>query len=409
MSGATSAAGERGRSAPRRRATAVGLAAAGVERLAARAVARRARPRSPGRRRRRPRRRGSRARASRRSGSTGAPAGERGADRLGDQPRAVECRRRRRGWRSASPPPAARRCASRSGRSGPPRPSRRRTGSVGASAMLLAVGQRRAGGRRPCRTRRTITRSAPCSRHASSTSQVPRMLVSNVASGRAVRGPDERLRGEVEDAVDLVLGQRPRDQALARRCRRGRRRRGLEARASPAPSAAGSSRWTARPRAPPARAARLTSQAPSSPCAAGDEHRAASSVAHSFHGARSAGPQVVEQRPRPCRCPCSPRSPRGGTRAGCPRRPAAPAARARARCRARSTLEHRGSKQKKPPLTQCSLRGFSANPRDDPVAVELGDAELELGPDDGHRRGGAVARVEARAAPSRSMSATPSA
>ena len=52
----------------------------------------------------------------------------------------------------------------------------------------------------------------------------------------------------------------------------------------------------------------------------------------------------------------------------------------------RSSSSTDGSKQKKPPLTQCSLRGFSTKPADDAVAVQLRDAELELGPHDGHRR-----------------------
>ena len=35
-------------------------------------------------------------------------------------------------------------------------------------------------------------------------------------------------------------------------------------------------------------------------------------------------------------------------------------------------------------MTQCSARGFSWKPRDAVVAVELRDAELQLGPHDGH-------------------------
>ena len=54
---------------------------------------------------------------------------------------------------------------------------------------------------------------------------------------------------------------------------------------------------------------------------------------------------------------------------------------------------------KKPPLTHCSARGFSRKPRHAAVvAVDLRDAELQLGPHDRHRRQVAVARGAPRAA-----------
>ena len=53
-------------------------------------------------------------------------------------------------------------------------------------------------------------------------------------------------------------------------------------------------------------------------------------------------------------------------------RPAARAARARARCRAPDSRGTRRSKQKKPPLIQCSERGFSRKPVTRSSRVELG-------------------------------------
>ena len=86
-------------------------------------------------------------------------------------------------------------------------------------------------------------------------------------------------------------------------------------------------------------------------------------------------------------------------RAAARRRRAARAARARARGRARGSARISGSSTKKPPLTQCSARGFSWNPVTRSSRVEHGDAERQLGPHDGHRRErarGGVARGERR-------------
>ena len=45
-------------------------------------------------------------------------------------------------------------------------------------------------------------------------------------------------------------------------------------------------------------------------------------------------------------------------------------------------------------MTQCSERGFSLKAAHQTVAVELGHAELQLGPDDGHARERSVSGVE---------------
>ena len=70
-------------------------------------------------------------------------------------------------------------------------------------------------------------------------------------------------------------------------------------------------------------------------------------------------------------------------------------------------VEEGGSKQKNPPLTQWSSRGFSSNASTRSSSVQLGDAELERGRTtvtvaDRRVRGGTHSA-------SRSMSATPSA
>ena len=58
----------------------------------------------------------------------------------------------------------------------------------------------------------TIRFGRPLRRQASSNSQVPSMFERNVPSRVAQRVLDDRLRGEVEDGVDLVLGEHPLDQ-----------------------------------------------------------------------------------------------------------------------------------------------------------------------------------------------------
>ena len=97
------------------------------------------------------------------------------------------------------------------------------------------------------------------------------------------------------------------------------------------------------------------------------------------------------------------------TRAGRRRRPAAPAARARARCRPRTRRARTVSKQKNPPLTQCSLRGFSLEAAHHPVAVELRRRRTAgaAGPPSSSPRRRAPEWWASSA--SRSMSATPSA
>ena len=154
-----------------------------------------------------------------------------------------------------------------------------------------------------------------------------------------------------------------------RRCRRARRRPAARAHRDSAERAASSRRITVTARRPPSSAA--DQPAAEQPVGAGDQRRALGQAS----GGRSVPqlprrppcrPQVVEQHRVLVRVHAVPealvaeRAQLAG--GGQPRR----AARARAPSRSSSTSSTDGSKQKKPPLTQCSLRGFSTNPRTTP-------------------------------------------
>ena len=149
-------------------------------------------------------------------------AGERGRHRLGHQPRgvgvaaAVQVREPRDRDRELPRVPVG--AGEQVGR----RPSRRRRGRSAPAGSARDTGARPMD-RRPCpRRRRSPARRRGAGRPRAAAS-VPRMFVSNVETWGAVGGGDDRLRGEVEHVLDLVLGQRPLDQAGRRRCRHGRR------------------------------------------------------------------------------------------------------------------------------------------------------------------------------------------
>jgi len=136
--------------------------------------------------------------------------------------------------------------------------------------------------------------------------------------------------------LQAYVALRP-DEQMTFAVRRGAREIALNARTRTEMPAANraAARWEATKPWPPVTRARVTAPAPRS------RPRSARAPRRRSRGRRG--------RRRPCRCPCSPRSPRGGRRAARRRRPALVAARARARCprrgkrgrRARNRGNHR--------------------------------------------------------------------
>ena len=146
------------------------------------------------------------------------------------------------------------------------------------------------------------------SRRSAAATRSPRRRSSGPRGGRRrrLRCSDQRARDQL--AVAEVAARRASTSAVDPVQREPRQRR----------VAAVEADRPARPR----RAAPRQSQAPAKPCAPVTSAPHPDSAGRSQTStARSRRPEVVERRPRPCRCPCSPRSPRGGSRAAGRRRP----------------------------------------------------------------------------------------